>query len=136
MDLFDRAGRLKRGYCALLEPEAYPRHVKLEHHSGLQQVLYNRLVGLLTQDGAQGCSTRLWAQYLATMDLFDCAGRPKVGYWAPCEATSLSRACRVGEPLWIAAGFVQSVGGLADSRWIPRVQHTSRGTTVSNNGPI
>ena len=53
MDLSDRAGRLKRGYCALLEPEAYSRHVKLEHHSGLQQVLYNRLVGLLTQDGSQ-----------------------------------------------------------------------------------
>ena len=48
------------------------------------------------------------------MDLFDRAGRLAVGYWAPCEAKSLSRACRVGEPLRIAAGFVQSVGGLAD----------------------
>ena len=70
------------------------------------------------------------------MDLFDRAGRLKVGYWAPCEATSLSRACRVDEPLGIAAGFVQSVGGLADSRWIPRVQHTSPGTILSNDGPI
>ena len=70
------------------------------------------------------------------MDLSDRAGRPKVGHWAPCEATSLCRACRVGEPLGIAAGFVQSVGGLADSRWIPRAQHTSRGTIVSNNDTI
>ena len=69
-----------------VRPKAYPGHVELVSHSGLQQVLYNRLVGLLVQDGAQGCGTRLGAQYLAMMDLFDRAGRLKVEYWASSEA--------------------------------------------------
>ena len=70
------------------------------------------------------------------MDLFDRAGRLKVGYLAPSGVGSLSLACRVGEPLRIAAGFVQSVGGLAGSGCSPRVQHMSRGTIMSNDGPI
>ena len=48
------------------------------------------------------------------MDLFDRAGRLKVGYRALSGVRSLSLARELGEPLRIAAGFVQSVGDKND----------------------